>query len=109
MNADKRVGYHPRRAVQLAHNRETAHTKPDTLVRIIFEADAARLVQEREWFEFQQIKSLPHGRIELSFNTASLDGMDRWVFSWGTSARVLEPQMLRDEVLKIARTIVERS
>jgi predicted DNA-binding transcriptional regulator YafY len=88
--------------------RQTPRRDRGETVRIIFDADVVPLVLEREWFKPQQITSFPDGRIELRFTTASLVGLDRWIFGWGPSAQVIEPDYLRRQIVEMAQEIVAR-
>ena len=79
------------------------------LVRIRFDAFAARLVSERQWHPSQKIRTLgKQGRdgIELTMELASIEEVKRWVLSWGGHARVIEPKELADRVKKSAQAIL---
>jgi len=94
-------------------NKHPIHTprtkrKGGITFRTVFDADVAHLVEERQWFELQQITPLPDGKIELRGTTKSLTGLDLWIFGWGPSARVLEPSSLRRRIRDIAQTILDR-
>jgi predicted DNA-binding transcriptional regulator YafY len=88
--------------------RQKRRATRETTVRIIFDAEVAPLVRERQWFKSQQITTLADGRIELSARTSSLVGIDLWIFGWGPCARVLEPSRLRRRIREIAQKIVAR-
>ena len=80
------------------------------LVRIRFDAFAARLVSERQWHPSQKIRILGKrgsDGIELTMELASIEEVKRWVLSWGGHARVIEPKELADRVKKSARAILE--
>ncbi len=67
-------------------------------VRIHFDEFASRLVAERQWHPSQKIKQLRNGEIELALQLDSLEEIERWILSWGTHARLLEPRALIDRV-----------
>lgn len=67
-------------------------------VRIHFDAFASRLVSERQWHPSQKIKRLPNDEIEVTLQLGSFEEIERWILSWGTHARVLEPQDLMKRI-----------
>jgi predicted DNA-binding transcriptional regulator YafY len=67
-------------------------------VRIRFSPAAAPLVEERSWHQSQQIERKPDGSIVLSMKTSHLSGVKRWLLSWGSAAKALEPQELADDI-----------
>jgi proteasome accessory factor B len=76
--------------------------KSPIVIRIRFDAFAARLVRERQWHPSQKLKKLAGGEIELTLKLASLPEVFRWVLSWGEHARVLAPEELRRQVRQAA-------
>jgi predicted DNA-binding transcriptional regulator YafY len=80
-------------------------------VRIAFDAFAAQLVREREWHPSQKTRPLPDAQegIELQLELGSLQEVERWVLSWGSHAKVLEPAELRARVRASARALLEQS
>jgi proteasome accessory factor B len=75
-------------------------------VRIAFDDFAARLVSERNWHPSQKIKQLPGGTIELRLELGSLEEIERWILSWGSHARVLEPAELKRRIRRSAEAIL---
>lgn len=89
-------------------------TDPDNpnakqMVRIELKGYAARIVQERRWHPSQQVIPLnaTASRIEVRFEVGRLEELVRWALSWGSQAKVIEPeelkQRVRDEAGKIQR------
>ena len=74
-------------------------------VRIHLDSFAARLVAERRWHASQKIKRLVDGEIELAMTLGSMEEIERWVLSWGTHARVLEPALLAKRIRDIGRQL----
>jgi proteasome accessory factor B len=76
-------------------------------IRLKFDAFAARLVSERSWHESQQIREGADGSIVLQLELGGLEEIERWVLSWGSHVRALEPKQLvervREEATRIAR------
>ena len=74
-------------------------------IRLQFDPYAARLVAERTWHESQRIRSLPDGSIILQLELGGLEEIERWILSWGSHARVLEPAPLRAMIRDAAASI----
>lgn len=72
--------------------------KPRT-VRIRFDAPVSRLIRERQWHESQKIKPLDDDAIELTLRIGNLTEVANWILSWGASAEVIEPSVLRKHIL----------
>jgi proteasome accessory factor B len=76
-------------------------------IRLQFDPYAARLVSERAWHESQRIRSLPDGSIILQMELGGLEEIERWILSWGSHVRVLEPaslvQLIRDAAISVAK------
>jgi len=75
-------------------------------VRIRFDAFAARLVAERQWHPTQTLKPLPAAEIELTMALGGLEEIERWVLSWGSHARVVEPAELRQRIRQAAAAVL---
>ncbi len=69
-------------------------------ISIRFEDYAARVVAERMWHSSQAIRKLkPDGSaIEFQATLSGLEEITRWVLSWGSKAKVLEPPELKKRV-----------
>jgi proteasome accessory factor B len=76
-------------------------------IRLRFDPYAARLVSERTWHESQRIRSLPDGSIKLQLELGGLEEIERWILSWGSHVRVLEPRTLVDRIRKEAEGIAK--
>jgi proteasome accessory factor B len=76
-------------------------------VRLLFTAEVATWVAEREWHPSQRLRKRKTGEIEMSFKTTGLFEVLRWVLSWGSAVEVLAPAALRkdvaDEIRRMAR------
>lgn len=81
------------------------------VVRIELKGYAARIVQERRWHPSQQVIALnaTSSRIEVRFEVGSLTELVRWVLSWGSQAKVLEPKELKDRVREEVRQMEKDS
>src|SRR5574341_791679 len=83
--------------------------KPPQLVRIKFVGKAARFVDET--YHHESERKLPFTDGSLVLNLTVSDPREvLWylVFPWGDEAEILEPQLLREEAVRVARKIVER-
>ncbi len=77
----------------------------DFTIRIRFDEFAARLVGERQWHASQKIKPLSAGEIDLTLELGNLEEIERWILSWGSHAKVMEPAELADRIKKAALDI----
>lgn len=76
-------------------------------IRLEFDSFAARLVGERTWHESQRIKAARDGSIVLQLELGGLEEIERWILSWGSHVRVLEPKELVDRVRHEAAAIAQ--
>lgn len=65
-------------------------------VRLLFSAEVAGWVTEKQWHSRQQVKRRKDGCIEIAFETGGLYEIFRWVLSWGRHCEVLAPKELKD-------------
>jgi predicted DNA-binding transcriptional regulator YafY len=80
-------------------------------VVIEFDAWAADLVRGRQWHSSQEMTDRPdhpEGGLTLRMRLNSLEEIERWVLSWGTHAKVVEPAALRERVRKTAAAVAGR-
>ena len=68
-------------------------------VRIWFSAEQARYIKERKWSKSQKIIDQDDGSIILSMETSGWWDVKKWVLSYGSGAKVLEPEELKKEIL----------
>jgi predicted DNA-binding transcriptional regulator YafY len=67
-------------------------------VKIRFAPDAAGYIREKIWHETQQIVPQKDGSIIFEAEVAGTEEIKFWVMSWGSKARVLKPDSLREEI-----------
>jgi proteasome accessory factor B len=77
-------------------------------IRLQFDAFAARLVSERTWHESQRIQPQPDGSMILRLELGGLEEIERWILSWGSHVRVLEPRALADKIRHEAEAIAKQ-
>ena len=75
-------------------------------VVIRFDEKVADYVREKKWHPSQKLRELKSGELELQMTLSSLVEVERWILSWGGSARVLEPAALNERVQSAARAML---
>lgn len=68
-----------------------------TKIKIWFDSYQARWIKERIWHESQSIQELDNGEIILTLE-GNTEEIKRWVMSYGSHCKVLEPESLRKEI-----------
>jgi predicted DNA-binding transcriptional regulator YafY len=75
-------------------------------IRVLFNAETAPYVKEREWHWTQVVEEHDDGSMELTLRANHLLEISRWILSWGGGATVLEPpelvEMVADEVRRMS-------
>lgn len=83
------------------------HTGAEPMRYVLqFESDIAEYIRERVWHPSQTLDELPNGRLELTFTCGHSFEVTAWVASWRHWVRVIEPQILRDELLELGATLM---
>ena len=67
-------------------------------VKIQFSADQVRYIKERTWSKSQKIIDQEDGSIILTMETSGWWDVKRWVLSYGSGSKVLEPEGLKNEI-----------
>jgi len=79
-------------------NRAFRIYKGDTQrIKIWFDSYQARWIKERIWHESQEIEELENGEVILTIE-GNTEEIKRWVMSYGSHCKVLEPESLKKEV-----------
>jgi predicted DNA-binding transcriptional regulator YafY len=79
-------------------NRAFRIYKGDTKkIKVWFDSYQARWIKERIWHESQEIEELENGEIILTIE-GNTEEIKRWVMSYGSHCKVLEPESLRKEI-----------
>ena len=76
------------------------HGDGDVQIKVRFSRDVARYVQESQWHASQKLTKDNDGSITAEFQLGDTEEIKRWLMSFGKHAQVLEPQQLRDEIVK---------
>ena len=67
-------------------------------IRLRFTREAARWVMGQEWHPNQVVRLRRDGTLELRFAAKGLEEVKRWILSWGSEVRVLQPKALRETI-----------
>ncbi len=89
---------------------DTLTLERGTPQKVIIEFDSTQVpyVKEKVWHSSQQIEELPDGGFRLSLTTGSLGEIMRWVMSLGSHAVVIEPENLRQRIIKELREAMNK-
>ena len=68
-------------------------------IRIRFNSEAARYVQEKTWHPSQKLTKEIDGSVVLEVSLNDTHEIKAWTFSFGPKATVLEPESLREEII----------
>lgn len=79
-----------------------------TSYRIWFSAEKARYIEERRWSPNQEITHRDDGSIELAMSTSGWFEVKRWILAFGPEAELLEPEVLRQELVESASRVLAR-
>lgn len=69
-----------------------------TLVKLKFDKDIAKFIEENEWNSDQVIERLEDGSVILNIYINDLGEIKKWILGFGELAEVLEPKSLREEI-----------
>ncbi|MBB5352147.1 putative DNA-binding transcriptional regulator YafY [Haloferula luteola] len=74
-------------------------------VRVRLSGYAARMAQERRWHPTQEVEVIDEKgeEVEVRFEVGSLPEVVRWVLSFGSKAKVIEPLELKERVAEEVR------
>ena len=73
---------------------------PPQKIRIRFSAAAARYVQEKKWHPSQKLTKEKDGSVVLEVHLDTTQEIKSWTLSFGPKATVLEPQSLREGIIR---------
>ena len=72
-------------------------------VKVLFDKKAAGYIRERCWHPTQHIDENPDGSLTLSLTVNHLLELKRWILSWGSMAKALEPPELVADLKRSVR------
>ncbi|MEI7687589.1 MAG: WYL domain-containing protein [Planctomycetota bacterium] len=73
---------------------------PPQKVRLRFSPALAPLIRERTWHVSQSLHDEHDGSVILTLKLTHLLEIKRWAMSWGSECEVLEPEELRQEIVR---------
>jgi len=74
-------------------------------VVVEFDEEQSRWIRERIWQDGQKITEKPDGGIVLELRVTGLEAIKRWIMSYGSHARVLDPPELADSIRREAEAV----
>ena len=80
---------------------------PTERVELLFEPEAGCWVAEEHWHKSQQSKTLPDGRVRVTFHVGITPEMVSWLLYYGARVQVVAPEWLRERVAEEHRRAVE--
>jgi len=75
-------------------------------VKIEFSKQIAPYIEERTWHPEQTIKEYKNGKIILSMKCTSKLEIKRWILSWGSDAKTVSPDWLKQDIKEEAIKII---
>ena len=78
-------------------------------VELLFERSTAAWAKDRQWHQSQQCTVHKDGRVTMRLQVADTRELVGWVLHFGSGARVIEPQSLREKVQEEARKIISQA
>lgn len=78
-----------------------------TRVRLLFHDDLEQYMSEKFWVENQEVKHTDEG-FEVIMQVKLSNEFIAWILGWGNAVQIVEPKELRENVLKKAKSIVEK-
>jgi predicted DNA-binding transcriptional regulator YafY len=77
------------------------------IVRVEFDRSVARYIQDKVWHESQKVSRKGNGSVVFEACVALTPELNSWILNWGSHARVLEPESLREEIRSEAEKIAD--
>ncbi|MDZ7697729.1 MAG: WYL domain-containing protein [Deltaproteobacteria bacterium] len=77
-------------------------------IKVWFDPDVAGYVKEKIWHDSQEIHPQADGSIIFEAQVAGTDEIRFWIMTWGSKAKVLEPESLRQEIRAEAERLAKQ-
>ncbi len=68
-------------------------------IRLKFDPQISRIIEETTWHPAQQTKKMPNGAVILTLKLAYTDELKNWILGWGSRVVVLEPEEIRRDLV----------
>jgi predicted DNA-binding transcriptional regulator YafY len=75
-------------------------------VKVAFAKSVAPYIRERLWHPSQKLRDLRDGRLEIALHVGDTLEVRRWILSYGSQAEIIEPTLLREEIMAEAQALV---
>jgi predicted DNA-binding transcriptional regulator YafY len=89
----------------MKHDPERERDARSVTVRVLFDAEIARLLQEARSYYITSEEDTPEGLL-VTLQVRHESEIIQWLLGWGKHARVLEPESLRLRVLEEAEGLL---
>lgn len=76
------------------------------MVKLRFDPEIARIMEETVWHPSQVVEKQEDGSVIMTLRVAVTDELYFWILSWGEKAKVLEPEELRQDIIKTAKAML---
>jgi proteasome accessory factor B len=76
------------------------HGDGDVKIKVQFAPAVARYVSESNWHDSQKLTPQKDGSVLAEFQLSDTEEIKRWIMSFGQHAVVVEPESLRDDVVR---------
>jgi predicted DNA-binding transcriptional regulator YafY len=76
-------------------------------VKLKFKPELTEAVTKTSWHPSQKMEIQEDGSIIMTLKTRNTVEFTAWILGWGNSVEVLEPKILRDQIIKTAQSILD--
>lgn len=80
---------------------------PIEKIHLRFSKTVGPYIRERRWHESQRIVDRKDGEIEILLELSPTPELTQWVLSFGADVKVLEPERLKDSVIRVAEALLK--
>jgi predicted DNA-binding transcriptional regulator YafY len=74
-------------------------------IRLKFDAGIARIFEETIWHPSQMLKRQKDGSLLMTLQVMDTVELYSWILSWGDRVEVLEPEELRQDIIRTAEAM----
>ena len=95
------------RPAQFMMNQKQSDERKRIVVRVLFDKEVARWVQESRSYFTDAVEETPQGLL-VTLKPHQESEVLQWLLSWGSHVRVLEPESLRKRIAEEARAMLQQ-
>lgn len=77
-------------------------------VTILFKGSAAKVVLSEQHHPDEQVEKVKDGNVRYKITTRGLEEIQRWILTFGDEAEVVEPEELRENLLKVGKSLLSK-